>query len=145
MNLLIFGSAEAAAHDPVDNTYAIRIEHPQTKDKNWSIPLKESSKYVGVDTYYFSDCWPGGVIFDDDILFDEHHAKKIIENFKNKKDITDTLLVHCSRGINRSPAVGIALNELFNLGHDTEKLKDKYPQSTWHVYRTLIKVGQTYL
>jgi len=46
-------------------------------------------------------------------LFDETIAKNILENFEEFKNETEIVLIHCLYGNNRSPVVGIAMNEIY--------------------------------
>lgn len=53
------------------------------------------------------------------ILFDEALAKKMLDDFARVKEGCLDLLVHCTIGACRSPAVAMALNEVFELGQDS--------------------------
>lgn len=145
------GLEEAIEHVPAKPTYVIRIFHPLRPGYNLEEPLICSPHFIATQTYRFSDAWPefslSGEIWtaysssDQDVLFDEILAERIVRDFMEKKDACEALLVHCSRGRNRSPAVAIAMNEVFGIGHDTEELKRRYDQSNWFVYKTLRDVG----
>lgn len=79
---------------------------------------------------------------EDEQPFTEGLAEKILTEFNQHGRNCETLLVHCSRGENRGPAVAVALNEIFNLGHNTSLLKERYPEGRKHVYETLKKVAE---
>lgn len=134
MDLHIFGARDAREFQPEKPMYVIRIfsRYSHYFDRK---PLV-SPHYIAVKEYTFDDVWPEynperGIIITDDI------AEAILTDFIEGKDSVDALLVHCTRGLNRSPAVGIALNEIFGLGQDTDALKQKYKGATWYVYDTL--------
>ena len=136
---------EAMDYLPTNPTYAIRIEsppNPKFDSKPFSLryPLQKSNLYTIVE-YYFDDRTPD---FGSGKLFDQEIAQRILTDFKDRGLDKETLLVHCARGRNRSPAVGIALNEIFNLGYVTKELKQKYPEATWYVYRTLLDVAKRF-
>jgi len=136
MNLKIGGWNDAMIHNPNKPTYAIRIGN------NFPIKLINSSKYIKVHTYNFSDIWPNSPKNPNDIMFNETLAEKILKDFYQNKEQCEALFVHCSKGKNRSPAVGIALNEIFEFGYNTKKLIKQYPESTWYVYDLLIKMAK---
>ena len=144
MNLLIMSLFDAIKYIPSDSTYDIRIESPPNPgfDKPFAerYPLQKSDLYTIVE-YNFDDRTPD---FGSGKLFDEEIARRLLTDFKERGVSKETLLVHCARGKNRSPAVGIALNEIFNLGYDTKELKQKYPEATWYVYRTLLDVAKRF-
>ncbi len=133
-------SLEAALeHIPQNPTYAIRIESGCLESFD-DLPLKHPL-YCPIRTYTFDDVEPGMLIDSKEILFKAPLAKKIIEEFRPYSKTHD-ILVHCLFGRNRSPAIGIALNDIFDLGQDTEALKQKFSESNWYVYRTLITAGR---
>ncbi len=137
MNLLIMGIGEAMEHTPTTSTYAIRIDLPKVPFGEYFC-LRTSSLYTIV-TYAFDDITPD---FGRGKLFDQTMAQELLLDFKNRGLTQDTLLVHCLKGKNRSPAVGIALNEIFGLGQDTAQLKKQYFEANTHVYNTLLETAQ---
>ena len=140
MKLSIMGLDRAMEYIPTDPTYAIRIA---SKPEDFRFALQNSGLYTTVE-YLFDDDHPGlwGKVSEDSITIDGIIAGKILSDFKEKGTDKETLLVHCSRGKNRSPAVGIALNEIFALGNDTGRLKKEYPEANWYVYRVLIETSK---
>lgn len=142
MDLLIMSLQDAVDHIPDKPTYVIRIGS-SNYNYNSQFPLQDSSSYVHIVEYVFDDNEPP--LFElGPKTIDEFLAKSILEDFSKYKDNVEALLVHCSRGKNRAPAVGMALNETFGLGHNTEELKKKYGQANRHVYHMLKKIAQRY-
>lgn len=132
----------AVSHQPDKKTYVIRIG---SERYTYSVeePLKDSPFYVHIAKYLFDDVGPMSVHYHpENKLISEETAGQIITDFSHYKDNIDCLLVHGMHGRNRSPAVGIALNEIFDLGHSTNKLKDKYSESTWYAYNLLTTVAK---
>lgn len=138
MDLKIFRLSKAITYQPINPTYAIRIG---SKNSDFEYELQKSGLYTIVK-----------YIFDDDdprwrhrkansITINETIARKILIDFEEKGLDKETLLVHCIVGENRSPAVAIALNEIYDLGHDTEQLKREFPEATWYAYRMLLKIA----
>ncbi len=142
MDINIFGLREALEYLPTTTTYAIRIQGA-TLRHNFS--LQNSDLYTIVE-YTFDDDHPHlvGKISPNSITFNEEIADKILRDFKEKGRDKETLLVHCSLGKNRSPAVGIALNEIFTLGQDTKQLKKRFNETNWYIYDLLIQSGKKY-
>jgi len=134
------GLVNAMEYTPVAPTYVIRIASLQ---QDFRYSLKDSGLYT-VAEYLFDDDDPTrwGRVSKDSITITERIAESILSDFKEKGLDKTNLLVHCSRGRNRSPAVGIALNKIFGLGHDTEELKKRYSETNWYVYEMLLRVAK---
>jgi len=134
------GLPDAMDYQPNNSTYAIRI---QSSFINHQFGLKKSSLYTIVN-YVFDNNWPGlhDEVNDKSITFNEDIAHNIITDFKRDGLDKRTLLVHCYNGTNRPPAVGIALNDIFNLGHDSDKLKREYHGYNRHIYDLLLEVAK---
>ena len=128
--------SDAIDYKPVRQTYAIRI-HSARFDVDE--PLEPSSLYT-IKEYIFDDRTPQ---LGEGKLFDTMLAKKIIYDFKEQQERQKTLLVHCSRGLNRAPAIAIALNDIFQLGQDSEVLKQKFPETNWYIYDLMKEVGDS--
>jgi hypothetical protein len=75
------------------------------------------------------------------ILFDEDLAKKILNDFENVQDKTENVMVHCTFGKNRSPAMGIAMNEIYGWGN--EGLKEKFPHYRRYIYDVMVGASKT--
>ena len=138
MDLHITDYCGALEHRPSKNTYAIRISAPRFPACD---PLIASDFYKCISSYSFNDTLPGRVM-PGEILFSEDLALRMLRAFDYDRMVCESLLVHCSQGQNRSPAVAMALNDLFSLGHDTGKLMEQYPEYNTHVYNILKKVGE---
>lgn len=152
MRILITGIIDALEYTPTDPTYAIRIKNSKTMTGDFEDrPLKESPFFEHVHTYIFDDVYPEfgwekqfttqQFSRERDTLFDDNLAKEIINDFIRGRGNCKTLLIHCSRGLNRSPSIAMALNDIFNLGENTEKLKLKYPNYRKWMYDLMIKAS----
>jgi len=130
------GIVDAVGYVPVVPTFAIRIFGSDGRFKDYG--LKNSELYR-IHEYTFDDNdphregAPGRIIIDGDI------AREIIEDFRNGREGCSDLLVHCSMGEKRSPAVAIALNDIFDLGADKEALRRKYSFYDRGVYDVMMK------
>lgn len=137
MNIHILSAWDAQDFVPTKPTYGIRIFSTwQLKDP--IEPLVQSPFYIHVASYIFDDNdthpWR---MENGPKWFDSELADLLITDFEKYKDSVDALMVHCSRGINRSPAVAIALNERYSLGQNGDALKQKYEMHNRWVYLTL--------
>ena len=119
-------------------------EYSWVEDKEWDKLLEiERRDYPKMTkesliSYYESEGHPYGR----GNLFREQDAKKILENYeKIKKDINN-LIIHCRKGQNRSPAIGIAINKIYGLG--IKGLKEKFPWHRKYVCDLMIKVYKEY-
>ena len=102
----------------------------------WS---KISEKYPemtkeGLISYYESEGHP----YERGDLFNKNFAKQILSDFEKVKKNTETILIHCRKGNNRSPAVGIAMNEIF--GWEIYGLKERFPHYRRFVHKILMDV-----
>jgi len=145
MDIKIMSLVEAITYRPDKPTYAIRIFGGKYLDDFSKFPLKDSSFYIHIAKYIFDDNLPG--ITSGPAWINDEIAVDIINSFSSKRGSIECLLVHCLRGRNRSPSVAIALNEIFNLGHDTNNLKRCYtfqngePEYNYHIYETIKRNG----
>ena len=144
------GYRRAIQYTPKVPTLVIRIldSYPES-DNSSSLKLQDSSFFRTL-----------GYVFDDqdvdrllehypdydleklakkNVLFNNELAKKILSDFEKLRNGCLDLLVHCTLGGSRSPAVAIALNEIFDLGHDSDELKKRYSAYNQFVYRLLIE------
>ncbi len=135
------GLTEALEYTPTDSTYVIRIKYsPKLHSYHDDRPLQESSLFRRIQSYGFDDTDPHFPLKDRKHL-DIDLAKQIINDFAEGRNGCETLLVHCRRGVNRSPAVAIALNDIFNLGEDTDKLMEKHPEYHRWTYNILLSAA----
>ena len=131
---------EALEHRAEEQTYVIRIRHSDHEK-----PLRElrNQDMLKIHEYVFDDTLPGIYDFTRGALFDVKMAQKVIQDFIDGKDSCSALLIHCARGQSRSPAVGIALDEIFNLGNDPEKLKTMHPRYNQHIYSLMKRIAKS--
>jgi predicted protein tyrosine phosphatase len=138
MNIQIAWLMNACDYRPDNPTYAIRIWRPG----NEVFLLASSELWVWQDNYFFDDTWPEDRFRQKEglQLITDEDAALIVRNFQRVKERVETLLVHCSRWVNRSPAVAIALAEWFWLRNPAEvdELKKVYKDATWYVYRKVL-------
>jgi len=130
---------QAVKHIPKPKTYGLRIS--SEFDFLDIMPLEKSENWVGIFEYHFDDIWPKcpGRVSPKEVMFNDELAQKVLSDFREHKDQVDRLLVHCYAGQSRSPAVAIALNEIFNLGYDSEEMKEEYPGYNQFVYEMLLR------
>lgn len=139
MNILITDRWKAEVYYPVSNTHVIRI-YGKNDDIPYLDPMKDSP-LLNIHVYCFDDVIPETALSRHKV-FDSDIAKRIISDFSDNIGVCDCLLVHCMMGRSRSPAIAIALNDIFLLGHDSEKLKDKYPDFNNWVYDLMIETSR---
>lgn len=140
MQIHILGYDEAEKHIPKVPTYAIRIwnTHGFMRPMGRG-PLINSPNYKKIQSYEFDDIShpeTGKICFDNNI------AKKILIDFQQDFTGCEALLVHCTVGENRSPAVALALNQIFNLGNDSDELYDKFPELSRIVYTKCLQASK---
>ncbi len=132
MELYVLDRWEAESFDPPQQTYAIRI-FSSYEPRSTRGHLRYSELYKKVAEYVFDDndehYKAGSVTITPEI------ADIIVQDFARHKDSVDILMVHCTQGRNRSPAVAIALNEAFNLGFNTSELKCIFKEYNQYVYK----------
>ena len=141
MKILIKSGPEALLHDPQQPTYAIRLDSDIRRLK----VLKTSEFYKVIKKYSFGDINPDKMDYSSysgEIFFNESIAEKIIKYFKDYKNGCLELLVHCSAGLGRSPAVAIALNDIFDLDNDFSDKKIKYPRLNHYIYDKMIFISK---
>ncbi len=142
------GYRRAIQYTPKVQTLAIRIfdSYPGS-DNSSSLKLQDSS-FFRILGYVFDDQDVDRLLehYPDydlegltkrNLLFNDELAKKILSDFQRLRDGCLDLLVHCTLGGSRSPAVGIALNEIFDLGYDSGELKERFSVYNRFVYRLL--------
>ncbi len=131
---------EAEKYIPKNPTYAIRIlsSFQQRDPKLRFKSLQPSSLYRVVHEYFFDDTFPE-IAKPKEVLFSSSLAEKMLRDFVIGRKGCEDLLVHCSLGKNRSPAVAIAFNDIFSLGENGFALSRLYDRSNWFVYNTLMK------
>lgn len=143
MNIHIMGSRTANTYLPVVPTLAFQIfdSYPGSP----KITLRNSPLFT-VCSYTFDDIdldqllkhYPEtdlNKLAQKHVLFNRTLAQEILDDFTIQKIDNLDFLIHCTLGASRSPAVAIALNEIFNLGQ--QNLKERHPAYNHFVYRIL--------
>ena len=129
----------AVKHIPSQPTYAIRIDDPAI---HFGVPeLAQSQFYVCVRRYWFDDVTPEIRQYCD-LMFNDDIASRILKDFSGYHERCSALLVHCRYGLSRSPAVAMALNDIFDLGQDTEEMKRQHYKYNPFVYEKLLETAQ---
>jgi len=138
---------------PNEPTLAIRIIDTEERWRALYPPF-DDSRYVHTLTYYFDDCDYDA--FDNErlaeefrnddleaglVAFDESTARKIIADYQQSPP-HNRLLVHCYAGHSRSPAIAIALNDIFNLGSETDALKKEHCGYSRMIYRIMMETSK---
>lgn len=140
MAIIIRNRQDVLEYSPLVPTYAIRIADCGCTDQ--LKPLFNSLNFRRINAYEMSDGEPdangnGPIEF--------HVAEKLILDYilarEDFGDIQD-ILIHCNEGRSRSPAVGGALNEIFNLGNPIWRISVDYPQYNDYVYKQLIRTAR---
>ena len=72
-------------------------------------------------------------------LFAKEDAIELLKDYDSFGKDAKTIMIHCDRGKNRSPAVGIAMNEIYGWG--IKGLKEKHPAFRRYIYQTLLDVS----
>jgi hypothetical protein len=152
MELIICNYLYAPRFYPIKPTLAFRIrdDHPVSVNNIGTDPLVNSKFYVCVKEYVLDDT-------DTDTILKKHPeqdtpenwarwkrgdyitpkmASIVLNDFKTYYKQAECFLIHCTAGASRSPAIAIALNEIFDLENDSEALKNKYPYNKL-IYRKL--------
>lgn len=137
MSLYIKGVIGAIMHEPERQTHVISI-YASVGYLNVYHDLVEDPLFE-VHGYKFDDVRPDigyGMLFTPDI------ARKIILDYEDARERCPDVLVHCAYGKNRSPAVGIAMNSIFGLGHSSWSLREKFPGYNRWVYAVMLAAGR---
>jgi hypothetical protein len=156
MDIIILNRRQARLYLPEKKTYAIRINNSYSQP---DIPLQNSPNYIGSREYFFDDigqnigtgigkictdtfykmtCW--GILNRTPIK--EETAKRIINDFLQFGFSAEQLMVHCSKGKGRSPAVALALSDIFHLGLKREIIERDYPRYNRFVYKTILNAAK---
>ena len=124
-----FRSAIEYEPSPVEKTVMIRISEPDY-EKGRDTPLLHEDKFADILHVSFYDVTDAQIERISSVEPDSPYfairtedAEKILD-FVDKHVDADRVLVHCSAGISRSPAVGIAIAGHFDLWHEERKIFD---------------------
>lgn len=106
--------------------------------KTWSEVKKAFPKMTkeSLLSYFESMGWPDGRCS----LFNEKTAKRILDDYQNFGKGVDKVIIHCGKGQNRAPAVGIAMNEIYGWGMNG--WKEKFPNYRRFIYEKLKNAGK---
>jgi hypothetical protein len=148
MELLIKPLEEAKFYVPKNKTYGIRISSEWAYLDSF-VDFVESDNWVKISSYLFDDVWPGmprldGVLYGRETPLSVEKAGKILTDFQEHISEIEALLVVCTYGKNRSPSVAIALNDIFELGHDSEAMRQDYPGFRPFIYNTMLRAAKLY-
>ena len=69
--------------------------------------------------------------------FTPSHAQTILSDIKKNINSVEEIIIHCTHGASRSPAVAIALAEIHPFEQNDYYLKKLYPSYNRYVYRLL--------
>jgi len=141
MNIRIRGYEEAEHFVPDEPTYAIRIFNSPGMSSVRYGNLQKSENYVAIKEYTFDDI---GLNSKEGIPFNRCIARQIVEDFQREGFSSSGLIVHCTQGLSRSPAVAIALNKLFNLGQDHKKMIYENEHYHYSIYRMIVEEGEKF-
>ncbi|MDO8660508.1 MAG: hypothetical protein Q7K43_01340 [Candidatus Woesearchaeota archaeon] len=136
------GQVSALEFVPKIPTYVIRVWsefQPPAERERYS--LQSNPNFKVIREYTFDDIspdYPHQDFSGKGTLFTSSIAERVIKDFEKDHIDCEALLVHCLLGRNRSPAVAIALNKIFKLGNDSEKLKGQYKGLNYHIYGVLL-------
>ena len=133
MEIVILNRKKSGEYSPTKLTYAIRIR--DFNDRKRLPKLMDSHLFQEVKIYRFDDADP-----------DSHGrgplkeglAERIITDFQKLRNNCECLMIHCNQGESRSPAVGLALNDIFDLGYDHFAFSGYHWQYNPHVFKQLI-------
>ena len=150
MKIHIFSAEKASQHNPPRKTYTIRIYsgNPIGGTAYENLIYCPNYSFDTIKKYYFDDIKPTKEELEERFAEEPGEdlcpitseiAEEILSDFRTHKDSIEELLVHCREGKSRSPAVAIALNDIFNLGENSEELRKKFPDMNSFVYETIMK------
>lgn len=140
MDLHILPRKEAIVFVPSKPTYAIRIFSSFHTELDRQLLLRPSPNYRRIMEYIFDDNDIGGRSGPIDLT--PQMALELVRDFAQHRDTVQALLVHCTLGKNRAPAVGIALNKIFALGKKHEELEKRFAEYNRLVYREILYAGK---
>lgn len=133
-----------------DNFAIISIQEVETDGNGFEFTVSGNCK--GVLNLRFSDVHPDMLKTDEGktyinkqielgkiVLFNDEHAKEIkrfVDNMNKRGDVKK-LIIHCSAGVSRSPAVGAAISQ-YLFGNDGVFFKEQVPNR--YVYDKLLNI-----
>ena len=135
MKFSIMGEYWAHQFQPSIPTIVISITDPTSKHPEYP----ENNLLLDVLKIHFDDIEDK---FSTLTVFNENHAKEILEFVNKYKDKTERIVCQCQAGISRSSATAAALSIILD-GHGSDNwiFSDRRYIPNMKVYRTLLKVG----
>ena len=134
--VVILSERDALAYEPGGREVCISVTDP---DKD-TPPL--SPRFISVLRLAFSDLVePSGV--ESDIIFNDRHAKAVVA-FAHRWRDAECVVIHCRAGLSRSPAIAIALCELFAWS-PTAPIEEQHPLWNRRVRRQVVRAGREVL
>lgn len=158
MGVIILNAEQARNYEPSDRTYAIRIFNSRKKIEIERARLKNSDFYIAIRNYTFDDISPNSgrglsLVFNffryqlynleviERVAFNANIASEMLSDFRIfGRDCSD-VLVHCLKGRGRSPAVAMALNDIFGLGENSSELRRRFPYYNKLVYSIMMSAA----
>lgn len=136
MTLHILSLEKALQFTPVAPTFTMRIRSHFTSPSLYT-DLKSSDKWVAIREYVFDDVdyWSPRA---GDVLFDPSKAEQMLRVFSSYRKQVKDVVVHCLDGKNRSPAIGLGMNQVFDLGADPKEIINKFKYGTYWMADVLI-------
>lgn len=153
VSLEILSAEDALNFIPKSPTAAIRIFSKDNMMNKYYRPLR-SPFYKAIFEYTFDDLVHlspkdmdklSGSTEDEDLEFAFYSndlAKRVVSDFLSVRNEIDCLMVHCRMGSSRSPAIAMALNEIFKLGNDPNQLRVQYPKFNETIYQMTLNAGK---
>ena len=121
--------------------YLISLGNPLGWDKSllsWDEIKKRYPEVTKKGLVDLMEC--NGYPYGRDVCFNEVAANRIYDDFEEFGGEAEAVMVHCWKGENRAPAVGMALNDLYGWG--IEGLRERFPGFRRFVYETMMRVGE---
>lgn len=151
MKVDVLSMSIAERYEPNVPTLAIRIFSTPYFAQAPREELFHRDKFVDVFEYTFDDvgygelrdkCFMGKFRYHQGKMLGPISARKIVADFESKIHEIDALMIHCYAGTSRSPAVALALNQLFNLRQRDlwSCFNETYNQ---YVYDTIVQAGES--
>src|ERR1700680_3091225 len=129
--LIVLSREDAESYEPSRKEICISISDPDAE------PANISPAFVAVLRLHFDDVTKRGL--PSDILFDQDQARAIVDFIDEWPD-AERVMVHCNRGVSRSPAVALGLCEA--RGWATAELERAHPG--WNpLVRTMMNKAAT--
>lgn len=137
------GREEAISYEPKEKTYGIRIGFSGfcSEKNNTQFKRLENSYLYVPHNYYFDDVEPSSKS-EFELPITMEISTSILNDFKEQRNDCSTLMVHCEKGMSRSPAVAMALNGIFNLGRSNKEIASRYPNFNIYVVQILYRVAR---